>query len=74
VLGIRPQPRSHVGPLDARLARVRAVVADAPASVDEIVRQTDLEAAHVAAAVAELELLGVIVQSEGRYREVTATA
>jgi len=44
----------------------RLIVADAPASVDEIVRRADLAASQVAAAVAELELLGVIVQAEGR--------
>ncbi len=69
-LGIRAQPSPRVEPLDARLERVRAIVADAPASVDEIVRRTGLEASQVAAAVAELELLGVVVQAEGRYREV----
>ena len=53
-----------------RLERVRVVIADAPASVDEIVRRTGLDAASVAAAIAELELLGVIAQAEGRYREV----
>jgi predicted Rossmann fold nucleotide-binding protein DprA/Smf involved in DNA uptake len=50
------------------------MIADAPASIDEIVRRTSLDASHVAAAVAELELLGVIVHSEGRYREVMHTA
>jgi DNA processing protein len=74
VLGIRAQPGLRVQSLDARLERVRAVVADAPASIDEIVRGTGLEAAHVAAAVAELELLGVIVHADGRYREVMPTA
>ena len=46
------------------------IVADAPASVDEIVQRAELEASQVAAAVAELELLGVVVQADGRYWEV----
>ena len=58
--------------LDGRLAEIRAVVADAPADADEIVRRTGLDAAQVAAALAELELLGVVAQAEGRYREVMA--
>ena len=73
-LGIHAQPKPQIEPLDARLERVRLIVADAPASVDEIVRRADLAASQVAAAVAELELLGVIVQAEGRYREVMHTA
>jgi DNA processing protein len=70
VLGVRPAPAAPPALLDDRLERVRVVIADAPASVDEIVQRTDLDAASVAAAIAELELLGVIAQAEGRYREV----
>ena len=53
-----------------RKRRVRGVVADAPTAPDEIVRTTGLTAASVAAALAELELLGLIAQADGRYREV----
>jgi DNA processing protein len=74
VLGISPRPVAAAAPLDDRLERIRAMIADAPASIDEIVRRTSLDASHVAAAVAELELLGLIVHSEGHYREVMPTA
>jgi DNA processing protein len=71
VLGIeRPAAVRMATALDGRLDEIRAVVADAPADADEIVRRTGLGAAHVAAALAELELLGVVEQAEGRYREV----
>ena len=70
VLGVNPPPAAPAVRLDERLERVRAVAADAPASVDEIVTRTGLEASYVAAAIAELELLGVLCQSEGRYRGV----
>jgi DNA processing protein len=70
VLGVRPASRQPQATLDPRLEQVRAVLADAPASIDEIVRRTSLDASQVAAAVGELELLGVIVHAEGRYREV----
>ena len=56
--------------LDERLEQIRAVVADAPAAVDDVVRRTGLEPGAVAAALAELELLGVVGQAEGLYREV----
>jgi DNA processing protein len=69
VLGITPVSRPVV-PIDPRLEPIRAVVAAAPAAVDEIVRRTAFEAGAVAAALAELELLGVVVQADGLYREV----
>ena len=73
VLGV-PVPQREAtaaaAPLDGRLELVRAVVADAPAAADEVVRRTGFEAGAVAAALAELELLGVVVQAEGLYREV----
>jgi DNA processing protein len=69
-LGLSPPPVHASVRLDERLERVRLIVADAPATADEIGRRTDLDAAALAAVLAELELLGVIGQSEGRYREV----
>jgi DNA processing protein len=57
-------------PLEPRLETVRAAVADAPSAVDEIVRRTGLAPGAAAAALAELELLGLVVQAEGLYREV----
>jgi len=46
------------------------VIADAQVSADQIARRTGLSAGAVAAALAELELAGVVVQSDGLYREV----
>ncbi len=54
--------------LDPRLAAVHAVVADAPVTVDEVARATELSPGEAAAALAELELLGLVCESEGRYR------
>jgi DNA processing protein len=62
--------RSERRALEPRLEAVRAAVADAPAAADEIVRRTGLEPGAAAAALAELELLGVVDQADGLYREV----
>lgn len=57
-------------PGEPRLAAVHAAVVDAPASVDVLVRRTGLAPGEVAAALAELELLGLVAQAEGLYRGV----
>ncbi|HZQ81708.1 MAG TPA: DNA-processing protein DprA [Gaiellaceae bacterium] len=67
-LGIEPAPAEPVA-LDDRLARVRAAVADAPAGVDELSRRVGRAAADVAAALAHLELLGLVHEVDGVYRE-----
>jgi DNA processing protein len=74
VLGLTAAPPPAPAPLDPRLVPIREVVADAPVSADEVVRRTGLEAGAVAAALAELELAGVIVQCDGLYREVMRPA
>jgi DNA processing protein len=74
VLGLEPAPPPSPDPVDPRLAPVRAVIADAPVSADQIARRTGLSAGAVAAALAELELAGVVVQSDGLYREVMRRA
>jgi DNA processing protein len=70
-LGVEP-PAGVSAPaaLEGRLDVIRSVVADAAADVDEILRRTGLDAARVAAGLAELELLGLVEQAEGRYRAV----
>ncbi len=68
VLGVRPPAPAATPALETRLEAIRAVVADAPTGADEVVRRTGLDAARVAAALAELELLGVIEQADGLYR------
>jgi len=70
VLGLDAAPPSPPGPVDPRLGPVEAAVADAAVSADQIARSTGLPAATVAAALAELELAGVVVQSDGLYRGV----
>ena len=57
-------------PTEPGIASVHAVVADAPVAADEIVRRTGLAARIVAAALAELELLGLVSQADGLYRGV----
>ena len=69
VLGVEPvsvTPRV----LAPRLEAVRTAVADVPAAADELVRKTGLSAGDVAAALAELELAGAVVQADGLYRVV----
>ena len=69
-LGIDPAASSATTELEPRLAVVHAAVVDAAATADDLVRRTGLDAAHVAAALAELELLGLVAQADGRYRGV----
>ncbi len=61
-------PAAEATPLDDRLVSVRAAVADAPAAADEIAERTGLRIADVAAALTELELLGLVRQADGVYR------
>ena len=70
-LGVDVAPRVPAAvDLDEHLEQVRAAVADSPVAADELVRRTVLGAAEIAAALVQLELLGVIVQDDGTYREV----
>ena len=70
VLGLeKPASRPSLA-LAPRLAQIVQVVADAPAGIDEIVRRTGLDAAPVAAALTELELLGAVVQFDGLFRGI----
>jgi DNA processing protein len=67
----RPPPARQ--PLEGRLQRIRDAVADAPSSADELTRRTGLAPHEVAASLAELELLGIVVEADGLYREVMPT-
>jgi DNA processing protein len=66
-VGIEPQPEPVVE-LDARLGRVRDCLADAAATANGVARATGLPAGDVAAALIELELLGIVKEVEGVYR------
>jgi DNA processing protein len=69
-LGIEPPPAGSASDLAPNLAAVQIVIADAPAAADEVVRLTGLDAGAVAAALAELELLGLVRTADGLYRGV----
>ncbi len=57
-------------PLSAAGEAVLGRVRDGPTSADELVRAVGLDAAVVAAALAELELHGLLAESAGIYRAV----
>jgi DNA processing protein len=69
-IGVEPAPTTPVPPVEPRLAAVHDAVVDAPAGVDELVRRTGLDAAHVSSALIELELLGLVAEAGGLYRGV----
>jgi DNA processing protein len=54
--------------VDGDAAAVLTRLRDAPAGADELARTTGLDAATIAAALAELELAGAAVEAEGVYR------
>ena len=68
VLGVDPAPVLAASALEPRLELVRAFVADAPVTADEVAQATGQSARAVAAALAELELLGAIEEVDGVYR------
>ena len=67
-LGVDPAPPREPPPLEPRLESVRAIVADAATTADEVAQATGRSAPAVAAALAELELLGVVEEVDGVYR------
>ena len=50
--------------------RVLEALAREPSGVDGLVRETGLDAAEVATALAELELAGAVAEADGLYRGV----
>jgi DNA processing protein len=67
-IGVEPLPPPDRPALEPRLEVVLAAVADAPATVNEIAQRTGQSAATIAATLAELDLLGLVVEGEGLYR------
>jgi DNA processing protein len=51
-------------------ARVLAALASEPRGIDGLIRETGLDAAAVATALAELELVGAVAEADGLYRAV----
>ena len=72
VLGVDPPPAREPPALEPRLELVRTAVADAAATADEVAQATGQSARVVAAALAELELLGVVEEVDGVYRAVVS--
>jgi DNA processing protein len=70
VLGIDPPPAREPPTLELRLEVVRATVADAATTADDVAQVTGQSARVVAAALAELELLGFVEEVDGVYRAV----
>ena len=67
-IGVEPPAAREPPTLERRLELVRGLVADAATTADELARQTGHSAGAVAAALAELELLGLVEEAEGVYR------
>ncbi len=70
VLGVDPPPARASPVLEPRLELVRATVADAAATADEVALATGQRTPVVASALAELELLGIVEEVDGVYRAV----
>jgi DNA processing protein len=68
-LGLPATPQEPTR-LEPRLERVRSVVAAAACDADHVAHAAGVDASAAAAALAELELLGVITHADGLYREV----
>jgi DNA processing protein len=67
-LGLEPAPARRGARLSEQATRLRELLADRSASIDELVAASRLPAEVVAAALVELELAGEAVSSEGVYR------
>jgi DNA processing protein len=68
-VGVEPAPALPPPVIGAAAAKVHAAIADAPVPADELIRRTGLGAGELAAALAELELLGLVTQADGLYRD-----
>jgi DNA processing protein len=70
VLGVEPPGPPPQPELGEAAAAVLVRLRDGAASADELARRTALDPGPLAAALAELELSGVVAEAEGLYREV----
>ena len=71
-VGVEPKRPEPAPPTSAAGAVVLGIVSDGPAAIDELVRRTGLTAAAVGAALAELEVSGLVAAGDGVYRGVMA--
>jgi DNA processing protein len=71
-MGIEPEPPGPPASLSPEAVAVWGVLQDGVLTLDEISRTTGVGAAEVAVALTELELAGLVVQADGRYRRTTA--
>jgi DNA processing protein len=67
-LGLEPAPARRGARLSEQAARLRGLLSDRSASVDELVAVSGLPADAVAAGLVELELAGEAICAEGVYR------
>jgi DNA processing protein len=70
LFGLATSQRPSAPAVGATAATVLERLADGAVSADELARLTGLEPGPVAAALAELELAGLISEADGRYRAV----
>jgi DNA processing protein len=70
VFGLTAPQLLQAPALSARAAAVLARLADGVAGADELARATGFDPGPLAAALAELELAGLVAEAEGRYRVV----
>ncbi|HYX75835.1 MAG TPA: DNA-processing protein DprA [Gaiellaceae bacterium] len=70
VYGVGPVPAVQPEALGPTASCVLGRLADSSATADELARATGLDAGPLAAALAELELAGLVGEADGRYRGV----
>jgi DNA processing protein len=71
-MGIEREPPGPPASLSPEADAVWGVLQQGVLTLDEISRTTGVGAAEVAVALTELELAGLVVQADGRYRRTTA--
>jgi DNA processing protein len=70
LFGLAASQRPRAPTVGASAAAMLERLADGAASADELTRATGLEPGPLAAALAELELAGLVAEADGRYRGV----
>ena len=70
VFGLGVLPASQPPTLGENATRVLELLAESPATADELACATGFDAGPLAAALTELELVGLVGEADGRYRGV----